>query len=125
MTNETKLYRQVHPAWIRLGRVTSQAFRPTAKDMQQLSVYDGDQISPEDAFEHYSQSHESLGVLAVTVGQCEQLGLGVIPDPLPYPEHVTIDFSQFSTLETRRRAKKLTELAEDRGWQYRIPKTGM
>ena len=125
MTNETKLYRQVHPAWTRLGRVTSQAFRPTAKDIQRLSVYDGDQISPKGAFEHYSQSRESLGVLAVTVGECKQLGLRVAPDPLPYPEHVIIDFSQFSNSETRRLAKKLVELAEDRGWQYRLPKSGV
>ena len=93
--------------------------------MQRLSVYDGDQISPEDAFKHYSQGHESLGVLAVTVGECEQLGLRVAPDPLPYPEHVTIDFSQFSKSDTRRLAKKLTGLAEERGWQYPFPKTGM
>ena len=43
MTPDTLLFRQVNPGWIREGRVTSQAFKPTAKDEKKLSVYDGDQ----------------------------------------------------------------------------------
>ena len=121
MTGATKLYRQVHPAWFRNDRVTSQAFRPTAKDEQRLSVYDGDQMSPEDAFKHHSLNHKTLGVLAVTVGECSALGLTVVLDPLPYPEHMIVDFSPFSKSESKRLAKRLTALAVDRGWQYRAP----
>ena len=105
-----------------MGQVTSQAFRPTAKDKQRLSVYDGDQISPEDAFKHYSQKHKSVGVIAVTIGECDALGLTVVPDPMPYREHMIIDFSMLNKSQTKRVAKKLTDLAEDRGWQYRVPK---
>lgn len=32
------LHRQVHPNWIRDGRITSQAFRPTKKDDNKLSI---------------------------------------------------------------------------------------
>ena len=35
------LHRQVHPSWIQEGRITSQAFSPTPKDLGLLSVYLG------------------------------------------------------------------------------------
>ena len=65
MTDDTLLLRQVNPAWIQDGRITSQVFRPTPKDSKRLSVYDGDQISAEDAWSHYVRELEleSVGVL--------------------------------------------------------------
>jgi len=48
--------RQIHPGFVQDGRPSSQAFRPTPKDEQKLSVYDGDQITPANAFEHYTQA---------------------------------------------------------------------
>jgi|GEM_PF-2366173 len=36
--NEELLFRQVHPSFVRDGRVGSQAFRPTPKDKKMLSV---------------------------------------------------------------------------------------
>ena len=53
MNSQTLLLRQIHPSFIQQGRVTSQAFRPTPKDEMKLSVYDGDQMTPEEAFEHF------------------------------------------------------------------------
>ena len=55
MNNETLLLRQIHPSFIQAGHITSQAFRPTPKDQNKLSVYDGDQISAEDAWQHSRQ----------------------------------------------------------------------
>ena len=124
MSDATKLYRHIHPAWIRNNRVTSQAFCPTAKDEQRLSVYDGDQISAKNAFKHYSRGHESAGVLAVTVGECSALGLTVVPEPSLFPEHLIIDFSPFGRSQSKRIAKKLAELARARGWQYAPSGTG-
>ena len=121
MNDRTNLYRQVHPGWIRNGRLSSQAFRPTPKDRERLSVYDGDQITPEAAYIHYSQSYMSAGVLAVTAGECRNLHLPVVPDPSPFPEHVAIDFSHFSKSQAGRLAKRLAKLARDRGWQYQVP----
>ena len=40
MNSKTILLRQIHPIWIQQGRVTSQAFRPTPKDENKLSVFD-------------------------------------------------------------------------------------
>ena len=90
MNEETLLYRQIHPDWIRDGNVTSQAFRPTPKDIGMLSVYDGDRITAISTWErHTGQGMESSGMLAVTKEECESLGLRVVPDPLPEsPEHV-------------------------------------
>ena len=121
MNSETLLLRQVHPSWIQSGRVTSQAFRPTPKDSARLSAYDGDQISPEDSWRHFTADdlHASTGVLAVSVGECESEGRQVIPDPEVYPEHVLIDFSGLSASRVKAVAAVLSEYARRRGWLYR------
>ena len=40
--SETLFLRQIHPTFVQNGRPTSQAFRPTPKDENQLSVYNGE-----------------------------------------------------------------------------------
>ena len=122
MRPETLLFRQVNPHWIREGRVTSQAFRPTAKDEGRLSVYDGDQLTAEQAYVHYTSrlSLASAGVLAVNVEECGQQGLPVTSDPDPFPEHVLIDFSNCSNTETRTKAQHLRRAALHRGWQFQV-----
>lgn len=121
MDEETPLYRQIHPSWIQQDRVTSQAFRPSPKDADLLSVYDGDQISAVAAWEHYTRvlGHLSVGVLAVTVGECKSIELTARPDPEPFPEHAIIDFRGYSNREKEKRAKILRNFAEQRGWCYR------
>lgn len=121
MNGVTLLLRQVHPSFVQDGRTSSQAFRPTPKDEQKLSVYDGDQITPADACEHYTndQGLQSCGVLAVTVAECSALELPVAPDPEPFPEHVLIDYSDCSKGATEKKAKLLKAKAEARGWLYR------
>ena len=121
MNSDTLLYRMVSPSWIKDGSPTTPTFKPTRKDNGRLSVYDGDQISPQDAYEHYtSLGHKAVGVLAVTVEECESLGLTVSLDPLPgFPEHAVIDFTDLSGNRGRRAASALREIANARGWQYR------
>ena len=121
MTDDTLLLRQVNPAWIQDGRITSQVFRPTPKDSKRLSVYDGDQISAEDAWSHYVKElgNASVGIVAVTVAECEEQDLPVAPDPAPFPEHVVIKFDDYTNSQIRTKAKLLTQAAEERGWQYR------
>ena len=121
MDNETLLYRQVHPDYVQTEYFSSQVFKPTAKDEKQLSVYDGDQISAEAAWLHFSEelNYDSAGVVAVTVEECSSLDLSVISTPDAFPEHVVIDFSGLSRGAIRRAAQQLQELAERRGWQYR------
>jgi len=102
---------------VQLGRVSSQAFRPTPKDEKYLSVYDGDLIQPQASWEHFSQSsgQSSVGVMAVTCGECSELHLDVIADGVPFPAHCFIDFSLQSRSEIEKKAKILTALARQRG----------
>ena len=85
MTEDTMLLRQVHPSWVQQGRVTSQAFRPTPKDKHMLSVYDGDMTTPADSWTHFCGilGFQSIGVMAVTVGECSTLELPARPRAFP------------------------------------------
>ena len=100
--------------------MTSQAFRPTPKDEHKLSMYDGDQISAENSFRHYTETMNfaSVGVLGVSVAECLQLELSVASDPLPFPEHAVIDYSQFDKNLVEKKAKLLKAKAEARGWLF-------
>ncbi len=120
MNARTHLLRQVHPAWVQQGRITSQVFRPTPKDEGKLSVYDGDMISAEKAWGHYTQRLElrSAGVVAVTEGECRDLGLPVLSDPETFPEHVLVDFSALSDKDIKRKAQLLKSAALARGWLF-------
>lgn len=121
MNSATLLLRQVHPTFIQAGRVTSQAFRPTPKDEDKLSVDNGDRISAEAAFVRFvSQPNcQSIGVLAVSKNECEQQELPVLEDGTPHPEHCSIDFGGLTKSRVEKIAKSLKRQAESRGWQYR------
>lgn len=121
MNEGTLLLRQVHPSFVQEGRVTSQAFRPTPKDLKLLSVYDGDRIGAEAAWHHFTGrlGLPSVGVLAVTVGECAGEELPARPDPEPFPEHAVIDFSAFSDGAIEKKGKKLKAKADARGWRFR------
>lgn len=125
MTSGTLLLRQVNPSWVQDGRVTSQVFKPTARDERRLSVYDGDQIAAEPAWRHYTESlgFQSVGVLAVSVKECETLELTAESDPKPFDEHAVIDFGDVSTSQIEKKAKRLKMAAEKRGWQYQAEVT--
>ena len=85
-----------------------------------LSVYDGDKITAEDAWKHYRQGLglDSVGVLSVTVAECEAQNTIAQPDPTPFPEHAVIDFSELTNSQGKKAAKQLRRLAEQRGWKY-------
>jgi len=120
MTGATLLLRQIHPTFIQAGFTTSQAFRPTPKDDFKLSVYDGDQITPETSWIHYTTDLElkSAGVAALTVDECAAENLPARPDPEPFPEHAIIDFAGLSAGQCQSKSKKLQAKALDRGWIY-------
>lgn len=123
MNTDTLLLRQIHPAFVQHGRVTSQAFRPTPKDQSRLSVYDGDMIEPPAAHIHYTGTlgHVSIGVMAVSVAECTALDLPAIADPEPFPEHAVIDFTSFGKKQVEKKAKQLRAKAEERAWLYEDP----
>jgi hypothetical protein len=122
MTDGTLLFRQVNPSWVQAGRITSQVFKPTPKDKNRLSVYDGDRITAEESWRHYTgpQGFSSVGVVAVTVGECKSHDLPAEPDPLPFPEHVVICFDGCSGTQIEKKARHLKKAAETRGWLYRV-----
>ena len=125
MNLSTLLHRQVNPSWVQQGRVTSQVFKPTPKDNRRLSVYDGDQVNAFHAWLHYTTElgFASIGVLAVTVTECEDLELVVEPDPTPFPAHAVIKFDACTASQIEKKAKRLKAAAEARGWLHRA-KTG-
>ena len=50
--------------------MTSQAFKPTRKDGNRLSIDNGDVVSAEEAYRGFIERYESAGVLAVSVAEC-------------------------------------------------------
>lgn len=120
MDKNTSLYRQVHPKFIRNGKITSSVFKPTKKDNNLLSVYDGDKITPKKSWQHYTVSMEfkSSGVMAVTVAECNALTLPTSSDPTPFPEHAIIDFTKLNNSTIERKARQLKNAAIARDWLF-------
>jgi hypothetical protein len=120
MTAQTLLLRQIHPGWLQNNRVTSQAFRPTSKDNGLLSAYDGDLITPEAAWRHFTTEPGRLssGVYAVSVAECSTLGLPARSDPTAFAEHAVIDFTGVGSSAADKKAKALRNQAEARGWLF-------
>jgi hypothetical protein len=124
MTTETLLLRQVNPTWVQQGRITSQLFRPTPKDLNRPSVYDGDLIDAPSSHQHFTRvlGFESAGVVAVTVQECNDESLSAHPDPLPdFAEHAFIDFGTCQSRgEMKLKAEKLRDKAVSRDWQFQV-----
>ena len=121
MNAETCLLRQVHPSFIQMNRITSQVFKPRPTNFNRLSAYDGDQISAEAAWQHYTETlgFKSAGIVAITVADCTSQGLQVHPDPQDFPEHVLVDFGGLERRRIETVAKRFRAAAEERGWLYR------
>jgi hypothetical protein len=123
LTDEDELlFRQVHPSFVRDGRVGSQAFRPTPKDQKLLSVAQSSKTTADAAFELHTQCKKlaSAGTWAVTVGECQGLGLPARSDEVldgacPDPAHAIIDFSALSNSKIEAQGARLARQANDRG----------
>jgi hypothetical protein len=122
--DEELLFRQVHPSFVRDGRPSSQAFRPTAKDAGKLSVSRGSLTTPDRAFKLHTEGLglRSAGTWAVSVGECREEGLNVLPDPLTSPPekiadpaHALVDFAPYPKNQAEARGARLARKAVDRG----------
>jgi hypothetical protein len=118
------LLRQVHPSFVRDGRPSSQAFRPTPKDAGKLSVARGSLTTAAAAFEHYTERLElpSAGTWGVTIGECREQGLHALADPLTAPPekaedpaHAVIDFTSHSRSQAEAKGARLARKAFERG----------
>jgi hypothetical protein len=125
LTDEDEfLLRQVHPSFVRDGRPSSQAFRPTSKDDGKLSVARGALTTAEAAFTLHTRDRglRSDGTWAVTVGECRAQALVAVSDPIDSPPdavadpaHALIDFSPFSKGQAEAKGVRLARAAADRG----------
>ena len=123
MNDNTWLYRQIHPSAVRNGRVEIAQFKPKGRDDGQLSVYDGDRFTPEQAWLHFTSQrnqsgsyNESAGVLGFTVKECRDLDVEPKPDPSAFVGHVQIDYSDCEN--KTKVARELRKAAWARGWCY-------
>lgn len=121
MDSETLLLRQIHPSFVQSGRPTSQAFRPSPKDENLLSVDNGSKIEPRASWERFTSAPDrrSTGVMAVTVAECSEQELQVLEDGDPYPEHCSIDFSNLTKSSVEKKAKILVRFATRRDWLFK------
>ena len=122
MDDHILLYRQIHPKWVTDGLPETTAFKPSVKDAGRLSFYDGNAIGPDEAYRHYTDTlgFESEGIAAVTVGECEEVGILVYQSPkMNFPGHVTADFTGLSGNKVQRAARALKIKAISRGWIIR------
>ena len=121
MTPETLLYRKIPDIHVQNGHISSLAFTPMPKDLKKLSVYDGDLLSPAEAFEHFVEEIHcsSIGVLGVSNTECSNLGLPTESDPDTHKFHALIDFSSESNNSVKRKASTLRDKAMLRGWLHK------
>jgi hypothetical protein len=120
VVSETLLLRQIHPNFVQDGRPTSQAFRPTPKDENQLSVDNGEKITAAASWLYYTGTlkFESAGVMALTHAECAAEKLNVIEDGVPIPAHCYVDFSGLKKSDVEKKSKKLVAFAKGRGWLF-------
>ena len=121
MNEHTIVYRQIHPSFVQDGFPTSQAFRPTPKDEFQLSVYDGDMITPVAAWDHYTRDLglRSCGVMGISIGECHAVSIEVRSAPEQFAEHAILDFTGLTDNECRSKSKILQSRARVRDWLFR------
>jgi hypothetical protein len=122
--DEELLFRQVHPTFVRDGRPSSQAFRPTAKDEGMLSVARSSLTTAAGAFELHTTrlGLPSAGTWAVTVGECREQALNVVSDPrtsppekVADPAHALVDFAPHSKNQRDAKGARLARKAVERG----------
>lgn len=129
-TLESLFYRQVNPNWLTEGVPNSQAFGPTPKDEDKLSVDDAAKFSAEGSWRHFTEKLGllSVGTWAVSLGEVEEAGdLLVVASPKVVaedpakdnPAHCDVDFSKVSSKgQKKRKAQHLAIKATARGCLY-------
>jgi len=126
MTDVTLLLRQIHPNFVQAGFASSVAFRPNESDHGLMSVYDGDLITAEASWTHYTtiSQKKSVGATALAFDECAAESLPARCDPVPFPEHAVVDFTGVDEKHWRTKSKKLQAKALARGWKYQPSDAG-
>lgn len=127
MKETNLLLRQIHPNFVDDElKPTSQAFKPLKRTTPAISVYDGEAITPEAAWQHFTRTEKlkSIGVMGLTQDHCLHLGLSVQPSPTPTsPHHMEVGFANLSRKDQEKAAYELKAAAIQRGWLYQPEET--
>lgn len=127
------LFRQIHPNWVQNDRVSNQAFSATKAHRFLLSTSMSSRTTAEDSFRrHTEELHcQSVGVMAVTVGDVHSQSLQAFEDAVPAsngvsadPAHAVIDMSDLSHKQRSNAAEQLGNRARARGFVFRPQDTG-
>ena len=126
-------WRQVHPSHRTGSNPNSQAFFPTPKDGDKLSVDDASLVTAEGSWTHFTQilGFQSAGTWAVSFGEIEAAGdLGLMKSPVVdvanaakcNAAHCLINFSRLTTKgQKKKRAQHLAISASARGCLFQPP----
>jgi len=128
--HEELVWRNVNPAWVTKGRISSQAFRPTPKDKAKLSSAREQRVSAAEHFREFTEdlNLDSGGVWAVSVGEANAEDIPAIHDEhSPSMQgcptgHTSLDFTGTPAKSKQRKvAGALRDKAQDRGAQFQPP----
>ncbi|MFB7619822.1 hypothetical protein [Kitasatospora sp. NPDC056181] len=121
------LWRQIHPAFLDGGKMSSQAFTPSDKDDGELSVNRQSIVGANDAFRYFTevQCFQSTAVYAVSAEEVAAKGLRTVddstsdPENAPSPGHAYVDFKAVAAGKRRKRiGGLLRDQAVARGQQH-------
>lgn len=128
MNPDTPLFRVIKSDVLEQGGVLSSGeFQPKEHEDGRISVYDGDLVTADQVYWNYAKREDMplpRGVLAITQGQCAELGLKVTATPRYGAighAHVDVDFNGLTENERVRVAEHLGELALGAGWEFERP----
>jgi hypothetical protein len=117
------LYRQVHPTFVENGVPSSQPFKPTEKDQNQLSVDRSSVTSADLSHQAYlATGLASAAVYGLTVGEFGAESIECLANPLEEKEdqaknaaHSLADYSPHNSNQQKNIAKRLKLKALARG----------
>lgn len=114
---EELLYRQIRKREMNQGLPSSQAFRPEPKDDDRLSLDRSALTTTQKSFERFlDKGYDTVAVFGLTVGEFKGVGVLCYSDPTPCNEaHVFANFSGFNGSQQKKKARRLKEIAIDRG----------
>ncbi len=124
------LFRQIHPSFMQGDDLssqpflpTSQAFAPTPKDDDKLSLDRSSLTTPSDSYYLFKRNgHSSTAVYGLSVGEFKGEDIACQADPIEEtneqeanPAHALADYSKHKQNQQKNKAKRLKQRAIARG----------
>lgn len=125
MNSDTQLHRIIRPEKTnhKENRPNSDCFN-MSRGQDGVSVYDGTNLSAEEAFKHWTEvlEYAATGVVTITVGDCQELKIEVKPDPKPdSPHHTLLIPPETRTPSQRNAILRLLHRKAKETWSYQPP----